>query len=294
MSANAAASDSAYPSPGPSTARWWQNEDWLAVLAALPILIAVAKGWGPKMPSMSWTGAADAAKAFSADNLALSGVLLAVFLGISVLALGASLGKRVLSFLGGAVVVFVLAWLAQWIAGHAGIKAWGLEYVVFALGLGMLWSHTLPVPEWLREAVRTEFFIKVGIVLLGASILLQEMMKAGLPGLIQGALVIPVVWYACFLIARKLKVDDEFGVMLSTAVSICGVSAAIAETTVRLRRPMTDWRRERAGFMAFPDSSGKAARCPVHIRVTSRLTAPPSRSRGRARDATRSRRVRTC
>ncbi|WP_397385250.1 YeiH family protein, partial [Prosthecobacter sp.] len=93
---------------------------------------------------------------------------------------------------------------------------------------GMLWSHTLPVPEWLREAVRTEFFIKVGIVLLGATILLPEMMKAGLPGLVQAALVIPVVWYVCYFISRKLKVDDEFGVMLSTAVSICGVSAAIA------------------------------------------------------------------
>ena len=108
------------------------------------------------------------------------------------------------------------------------MKALGLEYVVFALGLGLLWSHTLPVPDWLRAAVRTEFFIKVGIVLLGATILLQDMLKAGMPGLIQASLVIPVVWYACFFIARKLKVDDEFAVMLSTAVSICGVSAAIA------------------------------------------------------------------
>ena len=228
MSANSAASDSAYPTPGPSTARWWQNEDWLAVLAALPILIAVAKGWSPKMPALGWSGAADATKAFSADNFAVSGVLLALFLGISVLALAASLGKRIGAFLCGAVVVFVLGWLSQWIAGYAGIKAWGLEYVVFALGLGMLWSHTVPVPGWLREAVRTEFFIKVGIVLLGATILLPEMMKAGLPGLVQAALVIPVVWYVCYFFARKLKVDDEFGVMLSTAVSICGVSAAIA------------------------------------------------------------------
>lgn len=228
MSANAAASDSAYPTPGPSTARWWQNEDWLAVLAALPILIAVANGWSPKMPSLGWTGAADVAKVFSADNIGHSGVLLALFLVISVIALAAALGKRVGAFLCGAVVVFVLGWLSHWIAGYAGIKAWGIEYVVFALGLGMLWSHTLPVPEWLREAVRTEFFIKVGIVLLGATILLPEMMKAGLPGLVQAALVIPVVWYVCFFISRKLKVDDEFGVMLSTAVSICGVSAAIA------------------------------------------------------------------
>ena len=220
MSANAAASDSAYPTPGPSTARWWQNEDWLAVLAALPILIAVANGWAPKMPALGWTGAADVAKAFSADNIALSGVLLDLFLSISALALAAALGKRVGAFLCGAVVVFVLGWLSHLIAAYAGIKAWGLEYVVFALGLGMLWSHTLPVPNWLREAVRTEFFIKVGIVLLGATILLQEMLKAGVPGLVQAALVIPVVWYVCFFISRKLKVDDEFGVMLSTAV--CG------------------------------------------------------------------------
>ena len=77
-------------------------------------------------------------------------------------------------------------------------------------------------------AVRTEFFIKVGIVILGASILFPELMKAGLPGLIQAALVIPIVWHVCFRLARRLKVDDEFAVMLSTAVSICGVSAAIA------------------------------------------------------------------
>lgn len=228
MSANAAVSDSAYPSPGPSTARWWQNEDWLAVLAALPILIAVAKGWSPKMPSLGWSGAVDVAKAFSAENLGLSAVLAALFLVVSIFSLCELESKRPSKFLGGLAIVFVLGWLAQVLAGYSGVKAWGLEYVVFALGLGMLWSHTLPVPEWLREAVRTEFFIKVGIVLLGASILLPEMMKAGMPGLIQAALVIPVVWYACFFFAKKLKVDDEFGVMLSTAVSICGVSAAIA------------------------------------------------------------------
>lgn len=226
MPANAAAP--ATPAPAPSSEPWWRNEDWLAVLAAVPVLAAVALGWNPKMPSLGWSGMAESAKAFTADNLALSGTLLAVFLAISAAALAPSLGRRVVGFLGGATVVFALGWLAQWLAGHAGAKAWGIEYVVFALGLGMLWSHALPTPAWLREAVRTEFFIKVGIVLLGATILLHEMMKAGLPGLIQGALVIPVVWYACFLLARKLAVDDEFGVMLATAVSICGVSAAIA------------------------------------------------------------------
>ena len=46
-SPNPAAAPSAYPSPTPSTALWWQTEDWKAVFAALPILIAVASGWVP-------------------------------------------------------------------------------------------------------------------------------------------------------------------------------------------------------------------------------------------------------
>jgi uncharacterized integral membrane protein (TIGR00698 family) len=128
----------------------------------------------------------------------------------------------------GAAVVLALAWASQQVAGIPAIKAWGVEYVVFALGLGLLWSHLLPMPRWLSDAARAEFLIKVGIVIHGATIALLEIMKAGLPGVIQAALVIPVVWYVCYFISRKLKVDEEFGVMLSTAVSICGVSAAIA------------------------------------------------------------------
>ena len=54
------------------------------------------------------------------------------------------------------------------------------------------------------------------------------MLQAGALGIAQAVLVVFVVWYACFWLARKLKVDDEFAAMLSTAVSICGVSAAIA------------------------------------------------------------------
>ena len=204
-SPNPAASPSAYPSPTPSSGPFWKSEDWMAVLAALPVLVLAAKGVFPSETMLPvW------------------------FLVISGVALLPALGKKITSFVIGAIIVYALGWAAQWIASQSAVKAYGLEYVIFALGLGLLWSHTLPVPEWLREAVRTEFFIKVGIVLLGATILLPEMLKAGMPGLIQAALVIPVVWYACFFIAKKLKVDDEFSVMLSTAVSICGVSAAIA------------------------------------------------------------------
>jgi uncharacterized membrane protein YadS len=207
---------------------WWKNEDWLAVIAAAPLMAAVVFGWKFKLPVLTWTSASDVDQAFSAQNLLAMGQTSGWLILLASLVLCASLGKGVIAFLGGAGVVFALAWLSQIMAANAQVKALGLEYVVFALGLGLLWSHLLPVPRWLIAAVRTEFFIKIGIVILGANILFPELLKAGIPGLVQATLVIPVIWHITFRLARWLKVDDEFGVMLSTAVSICGVSAAIA------------------------------------------------------------------
>ncbi|MFZ4763700.1 MAG: YeiH family protein, partial [Roseimicrobium sp.] len=212
----------------PARTPWWQNEDWLALLAAVPLMGAVAIGWKPALPVLAWKSAADLGTVFSSTNLTAILGTTGILVLVSAVALAASLGKRVLSFLAGASVVFAMAWAAQWLAGNASIKACGLEYVIFALALGLLWSQLLPVPQWLSSAVRTEFFIKTGIVILGAGMLFGDLLKAGVPGLIQALLVIPVVWHITFRLARWLKVDDEFGVMLSTAVSICGVSAAIA------------------------------------------------------------------
>jgi uncharacterized membrane protein YadS len=53
-------------------------------------------------------------------------------------------------------------------------------------------------------------------------------MKAGSLGMIQALAVVGVVWYSCWWLCKKLQIDDEFSAMLSSAVSICGVSAAIA------------------------------------------------------------------
>lgn len=214
--------------PVPARAAWWQNEDWLAVIAAVPLMAAVVYGWQAPLPNLDWKSGADLAAVFSWANVSAMATTSAILIALAALVLAPSLGKKAAAFVGGACVVFTLAWLSQWLASNARIEALGLEYVIFALALGLLWSHLLPVPDWLMTAVRTEFFIKTGIVILGAGMLFGDLVKAGAPGMIQALLVIPVVWYATFWLARKLKVDDEFGVMLSTSVSICGVSAAIA------------------------------------------------------------------
>ena len=65
------------------------------------------------------------------------------------------------------------------------------------------------------------------MIILVTSILFTDIVNAGLPGLLQSVLVVAVVWFFALWLCRRLKVDDEFGVILASAVAICGVSAAI-------------------------------------------------------------------
>jgi uncharacterized membrane protein YadS len=164
---------------------------------------------------------------FSADNLLRSAVIGAVFLILSLAAVWLGGGKPAV-FIAGFPVVYFLSWISQLIAGNVSVTYWGFEYVVFALAIGLLIGNVFGVPAWLSEAVRTELYIKIGLVILGAGILFPEILQAGAIGVIQALLVVAVVWYACYWISRRMKVDEQFAAILSSAVSICGVSAAIA------------------------------------------------------------------
>jgi len=166
-------------------------------------------------------------KVFSGENIwraVVIGIAYLILSAIGIALIGGSVGKFVVGF----PIVYVLAWFSQLLAGNSTVNYWGLEYVIFALLIGLFVSNVLGVPGWLREAVRTEYYIKTGLVILGAGILFFEILQAGALGIVQALLVVSVIWYVCFWLSRKLRVDDDFAAMLSTAVSICGVSAAIA------------------------------------------------------------------
>jgi uncharacterized integral membrane protein (TIGR00698 family) len=138
------------------------------------------------------------------------------------------MGESIKNFTLGFPIVFVLSALAFFVAGNSSVTYYGLEVVFWALIFGLAISNTVGVPEWLKTSVKTEYFIKIGLVLLGAEVLFTTIAKVGAYGMLQAILVIFVVFYACFWIARKVGLDDEFAAILGTAVSICGVSAAIA------------------------------------------------------------------
>jgi uncharacterized integral membrane protein (TIGR00698 family) len=166
-------------------------------------------------------------RVLAADNILWSVYIGLAFLILSAIAMGI-MGEKVGLFIAGFPVVYVLAWIAMYIAGNYTINEYGLEYVLWCLFIGLLVSNTVGVPAWLKPAVKTEFYIKIGLVILGSGILFGEIVQAGFYGIVQAVLVVGVCWYFCYWLCKKMGIDDEFSAMLSSAVSICGVSAAIA------------------------------------------------------------------
>ncbi len=170
---------------------------------------------------------ATSGKVFSGDNL-----LRCLYLLIGMWILGmiglACMGMSVGKFTAGFPIVFILSALSFFVAGNTTISYYGLEVVFWALIFGLIISNTVGVPDWLRTAIKTEFFIKIGLVLLGAEVLFTTVAKVGAYGMLQAVIVIFAVFYVCFWICKKFGLDDEFASILGTAVSICGVSAAIA------------------------------------------------------------------
>ena len=204
------------------------SEDWIAVWVGLGSIAGVLAGVRPLLPSLAWTTTGDLASRVLAFpnllNAVTIGAVLAALAGFAVLLMGGTIAQFAIGF----PIVYAMSLVAQLVAGNAGVASWGLEYVIFAFALGLLVSNTVGVPAWLREAARTELYIKTGLVILGASILFGDMLQAGFLGILQALLVVSAVWFFCFWLAKRLRVDDEFATMLASAVSICGVSAAIA------------------------------------------------------------------
>jgi uncharacterized membrane protein YadS len=219
------ARDSSVPSAAPPG---WATEDWLAVWVAFLSMALVLVGVRPTLPAFGWSDVQGLiSSVVSGPNL-----LRLLTVGVAVGALAASaiflMERSVARFVVGFPAVYAIAVLSQIVAGNVQVSAYGIEYVIVGVALGMFASNVVGVPPWLTDAIRTEFYIKTGLVILGTSIVFGDLLRAGLLGITQALLVVTAVWFVCFRLAKRLRVDDELATMLATAVSICGVSAAIA------------------------------------------------------------------
>jgi uncharacterized integral membrane protein (TIGR00698 family) len=77
--------------------------------------------------------------------------------------------------------------------------------------------------------VKTELYIKTGLVLLGAEIIFNVLMNLGFYGLVLAWGVTPLVLYSTYVLgANRWNMEKSFALLIASATSVCGVSAAIA------------------------------------------------------------------
>ncbi len=173
---------------------------------------------------------AAAAKVSSGSNIFLSLVVLGLGLGvmfsIGMMAMGNNVPQFFIGFLG----VFVLSVFANFLGGFKPTAAYGVNAEIMSIVLGLLIANTIGTPKWIMPAVQVEYYIKAGLVLLGAEVLFGKILAIGVPGIFVAWVVTPIVLITTFIFGQKvLKMPSKtLNIVISADMSVCGTSAAIA------------------------------------------------------------------
>jgi uncharacterized integral membrane protein (TIGR00698 family) len=206
----------------------WRTEDWWAVwIGGIVLLLGVAH-WLPSAPKFGkWLSVAESLPAGLGGTLVPSIILLAFLFVLTAIGMW-FMKQNIRRYLPGFVVVFLLGWFCWWLGSWQALTQYGLERVLWALIIGLIIGNIWRIPEWLKVGAQTEFYIKIGLVLLGAEILFQNVIAGGAIGMGQALLVVLAVYFLGYWIFRRFGLSETFAATMATGVSICGVSAAIA------------------------------------------------------------------
>ncbi len=223
-----------------SFSKLWKTEDWLAVwigfIVILVACIAVLTGAfdfsAAKFSTWHLWEKVETFKPLSAQfTWAFGGKLLRTFVVLALLfTAGVKLqGGKIKEYLPAFAALFLIAIVVRLVSAEFTLNRY-LEWAFWALIIGLLISNTVGVPSWLRPAIRTEFYIKTGLVIMGFSVLFSNIAKFGLYGLGIAWGVTPIVIIFMWWFGTKvLKIDNKPLVMtVASATSVCGTSAAIA------------------------------------------------------------------
>lgn len=258
--------------------RWYSGmattEDWWAVwLGLIMFLAGLASiwgwdlvGWMTKTGTWVWGDFSwdKALKVTSYQGWHPLLSLLATYLVFTALTvLGAAAMKLNLKrFFAGWTLLFIITWVV-WIIGHeAHFKAsvnefdkyglsWGLSLgggfsYILALVVGLVIGNFFKgLAEFLKEAAKPEWFIKTAIVYLGIKIGLMSIEAAGftfelaLAGIAATFVAYLLFWPIIYALSRRVfRLSREASAVLSSGISICGVSAAIATAGAIRARPV--------------------------------------------------------
>jgi len=247
-----------------------KSEDWWAVWLGLfifflglgPVFGADWLGWVVKQNV--WIDLSKSLAPISSTYKGMSGstsAILTYLFMLVITTIGAvAMGARAARFAIGFTIIYWMTFICMIIGNNAYIAAtpdkqagfkipWSLSLgemgFVFAMVIGLIIGNFfLGFSKFLEEAAKPEWFIKTGIVILGAAIGIKTVGALGLAStvIVRGLCAVVeaylIYWPVVYFISRKyFKFTPEWAAPLASGISICGVSAAIATAGAIRSRP---------------------------------------------------------
>lgn len=215
--------------------KWFEKEDSQAIFISLFIIISVSMLWifnlnyiykfiDIKFTPWNFNDFFKKAEYIGISNLILFFIFFLLCFSIAFFFLKYNIKKYLISF----SIIFLLSIFTNFISSHELIKLWQLEAPLIALVIGLILNNIFQLPAWLKNNLLTEFYVKIGIILMGATLPLTLLIEAGFIAILQACIVTIVTFFSIFFISTKLfHLHPSFGATLSGGGSICGVSAAI-------------------------------------------------------------------
>jgi uncharacterized membrane protein YadS len=213
-----------------------RKEDWWAVWLGLGTILlclafyaadltGVLKFFAVKPPTWSAasTVTAHLASAWPGYLTLFAGFLVVFTISTSVM------GFPARQYLPGFVIVFVASLIILVLSSSRIAKDYNLEAPLLALIVGLIVGNVRRTPAWFDAALRTEYYIKTGIVLLGATLPLTLIVSAGPIAFLQATIVSLTTWLTIYFVSTRIfRHDPRFAAVLGAAGAVCGVSASIA------------------------------------------------------------------
>jgi uncharacterized integral membrane protein (TIGR00698 family) len=225
--------DAALRAPSAGWSEFWKREDWWAIWLGLGIvvvgLILFETGgslrWLAVLPA-KWStfGGLGADLAANAPRYVAQFVFWLVVFSVALTALGFSAREFAPAFVFLYIAALVVFSVGQWDQA----SYYNLEPPLVALLFGLIVSNLIGLPRWLDAGFRVEFYIKTGIVLLGATVPFSLVVLAGPTAILQASIVSIATFLVIYFVGVKFGLDRRLAATLGAGGAVCGVSAAIA------------------------------------------------------------------
>ena len=213
------------------------REDWWAIWIGIGLMViasllfhqgsTILKSLAINPGGLKWTTPDQLLQHFSsnATMYLLQFISWLIIFGVSSRIMGIKLSKFIPSF----AFLYIMSIVMFSVAGWANAAKFNLEAPLVALVTGLVIANTVKMPAWMVSAFRVEYFIKVGIVLLGATFPITLVLTAGPVAILQATIISITTCVVIYFAATRLfSLDKRLAAVLGVGGSVCGVSASMA------------------------------------------------------------------